>query len=61
MFTEWDKEFDVVCGSAITCEDCDPLADSGVWDLLHGTRQDVRSDGVYEDESDPSRGGVRFD
>ena len=61
MFTEWNKEFDVVCGSAITCEDCEPLEDSGVWDLLHGTRQDVPEDEVYAEESEPSKGRVRFD
>jgi len=38
MVTRWDREFDKVCGASITSRDTDPLEDSGVWDILHGTR-----------------------
>ncbi len=61
MFTEWNKEFDIVCGSAITGVDCEPLEDSGVWDWLHGTKQDVQTDRVYAEESDPAKCDLRFD
>ena len=61
MFTEWDKEFDVVCGAAITCQDCEPLEDSGVWDLLHGTRALDESNEFRTDPFDSSTGVVRFD
>jgi hypothetical protein len=38
MFTRWDKQFDEICGSAIVSRESEPLEDSGVWDLLHGTK-----------------------
>ncbi|MBI5568541.1 MAG: hypothetical protein HY914_01200 [Desulfomonile tiedjei] len=42
MFTEWEKEFDMVCGAAITGRHSEPLEDSGVCDLLHGIQEDER-------------------
>jgi hypothetical protein len=38
MFTDWNEEFDVVCGARIRTREDEPLEDSGIWDLMHGTR-----------------------
>jgi len=38
MYKEWDQRFDEVCGAAIRDNTCEPEADSGIGDLLHGTR-----------------------
>lgn len=46
MVTKWDKEFDKVCGASITSRDSDPLEDSGVWDILHGTKCDETMEGT---------------
>lgn len=38
MVTKWDDRFDIVSGAVIVDPDCDPLMDSGVWDLVHGPK-----------------------
>ena len=40
MFTDWNEEFDVVCGARIRTREDKPLEDSGIWDLMHGTRKE---------------------
>ena len=44
MAIEWEEEFDVVCGAKLTSSRDEPLADSGVWDLLHGPREVTAAD-----------------
>jgi hypothetical protein len=50
MFTDWDPEFDVICGAAIRDEETEPLADSGLWDLLHG-RADMNEEDAPTDNA----------
>jgi hypothetical protein len=43
MVTQWNKEFDVVCGADITSRFSAPMADSGVHDWLHGQAEVLKA------------------
>lgn len=42
MATQWDKEFDIVCGAVVVGRESEPLEDSGLWDIVHGPKDAPR-------------------
>ena len=50
MFKEWEKEFDIVCGAAITGKHSEPQEDSGICDWLHGIQEDERKRSRREED-----------
>jgi hypothetical protein len=38
MFTDWDERFDLLVGADIRDSDTEPWMDSGVHDLLYGSK-----------------------
>jgi len=54
VVTKWDEEFDRLCGATITARDSEPVLDSGVWDILHGTRSVGRMEEAPKDTEEES-------